>query len=274
VSARRLLRHDDWVMLPGERAALEGILSFVRPRIAIEIGTHAGGSLQVISAQSTRVHSFDIVSHPAVTHERFPNVEFHIGDSHDLLPPFLTDLARRGESIDFAFVDGDHSAGGVRRDVLDLLESSCMHHGVILLHDTLNADVRTGLEQIDFSAFDSVCFVDLDLVSGRVMREGPQKNELWWGLGIVVLGEPLDSEWPTPYSARDVYAGFSRSLTESGSIEEPIGYGQLVELHDEIASLKSLVRKMERSASWRLTRPLREIKARARRLRQRRTPST
>lgn len=260
-------------MLPGERAALEGVLAFVEPRLSIEIGTHAGGSLQSISAHSATVHSFDIVSHPDVTQERFPNVHFHIGDSHELVPDVLTDLARAGEAIDFAFVDGDHRAGGVRRDVLDLLEAPCTRETVILLHDTLNADVRTGLEQVDFSAFDSVCFVDLDLVHGRVMREGPQENELWWGLGMVVTGDRLDAEWPVPYSAREVYAGFSRSQVQAGAIAEPIGYGQLVELHEEIADLKSLVRKMESSASWRLTAPLRRVKAQARRLRRRRAAS-
>ncbi len=100
------------------------------------------------------------------------------------------------------------------------------------------------------------------------MREGPQKNEFWWGLGIVVTGDGLQADWPTPYSAPEVYAGFSRSLNQAGAIEEPFGHGQLVELHEEIADLKSLVRKMENSVSWRLTRPLRSIRARTRRLRR------
>lgn len=271
VRPHELVGHDDWVMLPGERAALEGLLSVVQPRLSIEIGTDAGGSLRSISGHSAAVHSFDLVSHPAVTQDRFPNVEFHIGDSHDLLPRFLARLAHTGEAVDFAFVDGDHSAGGVRRDLLDLLESTCTRETVILLHDTLNGDVRTGLEQVDFAAFDSVCFVDLDFVQGRVMREGPQENKLWWGLGIVVTGDRLKANWPTPYSTPEVYAGFSRSLRQAGAIDEPLGHDQLVELHEQIATLKSVVRKMENSGSWRLTRPLRGMRARARRLRHRHT---
>ena len=104
-------------MLPGERAALEGVLSFVEPRLSIEIGTYSGRSLQSISAHSAKVHSFDLVSHPALTQDRFPNVVFHIGDSHELLPLFLTELELSGGTIDFAFVDGDHSAGGEARRV-------------------------------------------------------------------------------------------------------------------------------------------------------------
>ena len=209
VGAHRLLRRDDWLMSSGERAALEGVLLFVEPRLSIEIGTYSGGSLASISAHSAKVHSFDLASHPSVTQERMPNVDFHIGDSHELLPLVLRELELSGETIDFVFVDGDHSAEGVRRDVLDLLESPCTPETVILLHDTLHVGVRSGLEQVDFSTFESVCFVDLDLVQGRVAKEGPQANKLLWGLGIVVTGDRLDVEWPTPYSAPELYAGFS-----------------------------------------------------------------
>jgi hypothetical protein len=183
VGARRLLRRDDWLMLPGERAALEGVLSFVEPHLSIEIGTHSGGSLESISAHSAEVHSFDLASHPAVTMERFPNVEFHIGDSHELLPLFLKELEQSGVTVDFAFVDGDHSATGVHRDVVDLLGSSCTRETVILLHDTLNADVRAGLELVDFSTYDTVCFVDLDLVHGRVAKKGQGRTSCCGGSG-------------------------------------------------------------------------------------------
>jgi Methyltransferase domain len=260
-------------MSPGERAALEGVLSFVEPRLSIEIGTYSGGSLESISAHSATVHSFDLASHPSLTKERFPNVDFHIGDSRELLPIFLRELELSAGAIDFVFVDGDHSAEGVRRDVLNLLESPCTSETVILLHDALYADVRTGLNRVDYSTFDSVCFVDLDLVHGRVAKEGPQANKLLWGLGIVVTGDRLDVEWPSQYSAPELYAGLSRSLVESGAIDEPFGSSQLVELHEEVAHLKSVVRRMERSASWRVTRPLRDLKARARRLRRRGGPS-
>ena len=111
-------------MMPGERAALEGLLSALKPSLSIEIGTSKGGSLERISAHSRAVHAFDLGRHAQLTSDRFPNVTFHIGDSHELLPTFLLRLAAAMQNVDFAFVDGDHSAVGVRRDVEDLLSST------------------------------------------------------------------------------------------------------------------------------------------------------
>ncbi len=104
-------------MAPGERAAVEGVLRLLRPSLSIEIGTARGGSLEAISLASDSVHSFDLQRHSDLTSERFPNVVFHTGDSHELLPELLEELAVSGRNVDFALVDGDHSAQGVRADV-------------------------------------------------------------------------------------------------------------------------------------------------------------
>lgn len=236
------LTHGDWAMMPGERAALEGVIATLQPPLSIEIGTSHGGSLDGISRHSSVVHAFDLVRHADVTSERFPNVTFHIGDSHELLPTILEELASAGENVDFAFVDGDHSAEGVRRDLEDLLFSPSVATTVILLHDTLNEGVRTGLDEIDYDRFDKVRFVDLDFVQGRVVRTGRQKNELWGGLGLVVTGWALaDTVWPRPYSADEV-------------------------LESELDAQRNLVRLMEQSWSWRLTEPLRRARSLARRM--------
>ena len=44
----------------GERAALEGILGPRKPRLAIEIGTYEGGSLQFVAAHCAHVHTLDL----------------------------------------------------------------------------------------------------------------------------------------------------------------------------------------------------------------------
>jgi Methyltransferase domain len=260
-----LLTPGEWTMPPGERAALQGIVAALRPRLAIEIGTWSGGSLEPISGWSEEVHSFDLERHPRLTGERFPNVTFHIGDSHELLPAFLTELAASGRAIDFALVDGDHSAAGVQADLQDLLDSECVHQTVILLHDTLNESVRAGLENVAYDAFEIVRFVDLDFIPGRVMREGPQKDEYWSGLGLIVTGDAPLPAWPRAYSNPDVWEAFSRTRVASGASSERLGLGQLLELEDDVRRQKALVQLMENSLSWRITAPLRRLKALGRR---------
>ena len=264
-----LQRDDSWAMLPGERAALEGALAMLEPSLSIEIGTSKGGSLEPISAHSNTVHAFDLVQHPDLTNERFPNVTFHFGDSHEQLPKVLAHLSEGGANVDFVFVDGDHTASGVRRDVEDLLSSPSIGRTVILLHDTLNWSVRAGLEQIDYDEFDKVRFTDLDFVTGKVMREGPSMGELWSGLGLIVTGWEIHAEpsWPRAYSAADAYAALGNVLAGSDPTLRP-GHVQLLKLQRELDDQLNLVKLMERSLSWRITAPLRAARELVRRSRR------
>jgi methyltransferase family protein len=245
-----LLGRGDWAMMPGERAALEGILSALRPSLSIEIGTDKGGSLQLISAYSKTVHAFDLTRAAEVTAERFPNVSFHIGDSHELLPRVLEQFASAGQKVDFAFVDGDHTAAGVSRDMEDLLSSPSIDHAVILVHDTLNERVRAGLEHVDYAGFAKVRLVDLDFVQGRALRES---GELWAGLGIVVAGFELSESamGSAVYTAPEVYANLSASIRPD--------YDPVVEVEQELAEQREVLAMMGRSLSWRVTAPLRTL---------------
>lgn len=49
-----------WQMGRCERLVMERLLSTIRPKLAIEIGTYLGGSLQVIAKNSERVISLDM----------------------------------------------------------------------------------------------------------------------------------------------------------------------------------------------------------------------
>jgi cephalosporin hydroxylase len=154
-----------WQMSYGERAALEGIVSQVAPKLAVEIGTAEGGSLKRIAAHSDEVHSFDLVP-PVGEVAQLQNVTFHTGDSHTLLSAFLERIAGEQRSIDFVLVDGDHSADGVRLDVLDILNSDAVSRAVVVLHDTLNPEVRLGIESAQPAGHPKVALNELDLVPG------------------------------------------------------------------------------------------------------------
>jgi hypothetical protein len=258
---RLLEKPEEWSMMPGERAALEGVLSELEPVLSIEIGTYRGGSLVPISAHSEAVHVFDRERRPELTTERFPNVTFHIGDSHELLPRALKEFSASGQNVDFAFVDGDHTAPGARQDVEDLLSSPSVGRSLILLHDTLNERVRAGLEEIDVESFSNVTFVDLDFVPGLVRKEGALKDDFWSGLGLIVTGWELAEEdhWPAVYAVPEVYASFSDMRAKTDD-ERRIGYEQLLKLDGELAEQKKIVSMMKSSLSWRITSPLRTLR--------------
>lgn len=251
----------------GERAALEGILAAVEPSTAIEIGTLKGGSLEPVAAHSDVVHSFDLAFDASVSHDRFPNVVLHEGNSHVLLPEVLADLAEAGTNVDFVLVDGDHTAAGVRRDLDDLLDSPSVGNTIILIHDTLNERVRMGLQEVNFDRPKVTC-VELDFVVGRIWGGASYDHDLWGGLGLVVIGWDLGREAPEThplYDSVEVFETFRRALERGGTVQPP--YGELRVLEHQLSLLRESKAVMERSLSWRLTAPLRGARSLTRRRR-------
>lgn len=172
----------------GERAALEGVLAQLWPSLSVEVGSAAGGSLERVACYSDEVHSFDlVVPDSEVTVPQ--HVVHHVGNSHETLGPWLEDLGDRGGAIDFALIDGDHTADGVRLDLLDLLAAYATARTVILLHDTANPGVREGLQGIDLDFHPKVVYLDLDLLAGYEFADGPFEGQRWGGLGLIVTGD-------------------------------------------------------------------------------------
>ncbi len=166
----------------GEQAALAGILSALRPRVALELGTFRGGSLGRIAAYSEEVHTFDLASHVS---EALPNVTYHIGDCRTTVPEVLRALMERDSEVDFVLVDADHSRAGVESDVTNLLQSDALRSTVILLHDCANEGVRQGARNAIMKAQD-IAYADLSFVPPPAVPRSPM-SESWGGLGIVVV---------------------------------------------------------------------------------------
>ncbi len=268
------LSPSPWQMSFGERAVIEGLVAQLKPRLALEIGTAEGGSLGRIAAHSERVISFDLVE-PAPETMKTPNVEFRTGDSHVLLPLELERLEADGESVDFVLVDGDHSADGARRDMEDILASNAVGRAVLLAHDTLNQEVRRGLEEVPYADFDKVCFVDFDFVGGYVPANPPLRGQCWGGLGLVILDEAGDFRtahevgWsemlPLPelvWPAADAL----REDREAGNMPGGVGMPPEDQREDgELAHYRRLAEELQTSLSWRVTAPLRAVSRRFRR---------
>jgi len=169
----------------GERAALEGVLAQLRPRQAVEIGTAAGGSLARIAHYSEQVHSID-VSHDELTWTVPENVRLHTGPSATLLPPLLSEFSAAGRSLDFALVDGDHSFEGVIGDLRALLDAPCTARAVILVHDSMNEEIRAGIEKAGLEDYEKVVYFEPDFVPGYIYRVGAARHAVWGGLALII----------------------------------------------------------------------------------------
>jgi hypothetical protein len=277
---------EPWQMSFGERAAFEGVLAQCRPRLAIEIGTAEGGSLAAIARHSVEVHAIDL-ERPEAAVAR--NVELHIGDSKQVLPELLARLAAAGRNVDFALVDGDHSTGGVRTDLVNLLSSPATGRTLILLHDTMNEAARAGVESVEFADFPKVRYVELDFLAGYLCTE-PFEGQLLGGFGVVIVDEapgvriPGSIEGdPRYYDAhtmvgrlggsfereRTTPTGLERYTRDEGQRAASLS-DQLDDARRALAEHRRALESVERSLSWRVTAPLRAMKRFARRMAERR----
>lgn len=202
-------RESNTQMSFGERAALEGVLSQLRPRLAIEIGTAEGGSLARIARHSAEVHSIDL-TYGEVAVELPEHVTLHTGPSQQLLPSLLEQFADAGRSVDFALVDGDHSFEGVANDIRMLLHSPTTARAAILVHDSMNGEVRAGIESVALEQYEQVVYYDLDFVPGYMYRNGSARNSIWGGICLILCDEhrsraysssPRQMRYYEPYNA-------------------------------------------------------------------------
>jgi hypothetical protein len=185
-SLSRLFHDTDWMMMYGERAALEGLLALARPSVALDIGVARGGSLRCIARHSTEVHAFDLRIDAEIS--ELTNVTAHEGNTRVTLAPWLREASLRGSSVDFALVDADHSETGVYRDLVDLLDSSVLS-GFILVHDIHHRSVRRGFNRINWADYPAVQYVDSAFVPGHVTRrrEPNLHLEMWGGFALIVV---------------------------------------------------------------------------------------
>jgi hypothetical protein len=172
-----------------------------------------------------------------------------------LLGQTLAEIARNDRRVDFALVDGDHSPEGVKRDIEDLLSADAVADTVILVHDTMNELVRSGLERVAYEDYPAVAYVELDFVAGHMFREPSLRDELWGGLGLIVVeSERLRPPGQSPRQVRyhDAY--------------EVIGQAKQTRL--ELERHQEWLQAIQGSASWRLTAPLRAAARAVRRIRE------
>jgi predicted O-methyltransferase YrrM len=141
------LGHNCGGVNPGDRRAIAVLVTHLRPRKVLEIGTHIGSSTLTFAAAlattNARITTVDIADvndpvtrrwekygaprSPAEIVSGLAPVTFVVDDS-------LSYLARTEEQYDFIFLDGSHLAATVYRE-LPLALQRLAPGGVLLLHD-------------------------------------------------------------------------------------------------------------------------------------------
>ena len=177
-----------WHMSYSDRCAFHYLLQALRPQAALEIGTDRGGSLDVLARAAERVYSIDIrteVRERLAPH--FANVEFLTGDSAVLIPQVLTQVQSQGQALQFALVDGDHTAAGVRRDIDAVLAYRPQQPMCIVMHDSFNPAVRKGICDADWQANPQVHFVETDFSPGGLSAQTMAGDRMWGGLAVAML---------------------------------------------------------------------------------------
>ena len=208
-----------WQMTLPERLLLISILQQLKPELAIEVGTHLGGSLQVLSKFSRQVISIDCDPETGTRlGNRFANVEYVVGDSADALPAVLKRIGDDSLKLGFALIDGQHSADGVAADLNAFLASTPQSEVVLLVHDSANPECRRGIAALPWEASAHVHYVELDFLPG-IFRNTIESREdsasLWGGFACIVLS-PLKRTGPLTIGAGygDQFGALARLVGE------------------------------------------------------------
>ena len=176
-----------WSMSRAEQATLIQVLKNIKPKVAIEIGTYNGGSLQVISAFSEKVYAVDLTpSYRDKRCDNLLNVDYLIGDSKHIIPALVNKLNNNNEVIEFILIDGDHSALGVLEDITNVLKLIPKQPLTIILHDSFNPECRKGMLLYNYNANSYVNYVELDYVTGAFNHDGLYR-EMWGGFACITL---------------------------------------------------------------------------------------
>lgn len=185
---------------PEELRSLARLVAQRRPGALLEIGTADGGTLFAharLADDDALVLSVDLPEGPfgggypawrAPLYEAFARPGQRLAllrvDSHALATAERIAALLGGRPLDYAFIDGDHTYDGVRRD-FELCRRFAADDAVVAFHDIAVHPPETGCEVHDF---------------WREIREQYRYEEFvrdadqdCYGIGVLYLGEPTNN---------------------------------------------------------------------------------
>jgi len=84
-----------------------------------------------------------------------------------------------------------------------LLDSPATARSVILVHDTMNAEIRSGIESLRLDDHPKIVYYEPDFVPGYVYQEGECRGAVW---GVLACSSP------TPAAPRPIRADLGRGF--------------------------------------------------------------
>ena len=207
-----------WQMSLAERTTFISVLEKIQPKLSIEIGTYKGGSLQVLSHFSEKVIAVDINNnHVESLSSKFPNVDFRIGNSTEVLPSLISELEEKKITPDFVLVDGGHDEEQVKRDVDIILQFRPLNDITIICHDSFNPGCRRGILSAGWNENPFVHEVEVDFIPGHFFEKDfdtARRGEMWGGFAFALLSpEPRSIDLEIVQSRKTIFeAAYQRSI--------------------------------------------------------------
>ncbi|MGI9138403.1 MAG: class I SAM-dependent methyltransferase [Sediminibacterium sp.] len=183
----------EWQMSRAEKYCFINLLQHIRPNTSIEIGTYKGGSLQVLNHFSKNIYSIDVSKAPEqFLSEKFPNVNFRIGESHITITKVFKEIEEKGLTLDFILVDGDHTTRAVQQDLEAILSYPHKNSITVILHDSFNPQSRKGIKSLNYKNYPRVSYVELDYITGSFWHNNTYR-EMWGGFALIKI-DPQNTE--------------------------------------------------------------------------------
>jgi predicted O-methyltransferase YrrM len=177
-----------------EIVSLLKLVERLKPRVILEIGTAAGGTLFLFCRASdpkATIISIDLPGgrfgggYPKWKIPLYKSFakdlqRIHLirANSHDSKTLEKVKSFLRGRRIDFLFIDGDHSYEGVRRD-FEMYSSLVRSGGIIAFHDIVIHPPQTGCEVSKFWNEIKNSYKYVEIVKDW--------NQKWAGIGVLYV---------------------------------------------------------------------------------------
>ena len=180
-----ILEQAPVLMAPPERLMLYSLVRGLRPARVLEIGTHKGGSAMIMVAALDEIGAGLLVCidpAPVVTDEHWRLIAHRATLLTGSSPAVLEQArATAGGLFGFAFVDGDHTYGGVLRDIEGVLPVLA-DDAHLLFHDAHFREVRQAIDEALLRHPQRL--IDCGMLSVEENPD-PEHDAVWGGLRLL-----------------------------------------------------------------------------------------